>query len=300
MTNQLGWASPFYLIGSAGTLWFCLWVYLVYNSPDEHPRISKVIKQFICYRLAPLSPFTLQAELAYLKANVKSNRLRKLPPAPYLEIIKTKGFWAIQLSLLGSAWGNYTMMTSTPLYLNNVQHFSLSTVNRARENVPVRSDPVSPYFSQNGGLSALPYVCMYLMSFPVSYTADRLVNSGKFRTITIRKLFTIMGLGGPALALVWLAFVECDRVQAVLALCLASGLNSGKYAGTQMNFYDMSPNYAGSILGISNTGGSAMGFISPIVTGALTDDKVRVKLHYISRRASQLVFNPGTCISKPS
>jgi MFS family permease len=113
---------------------------------------------------------------------------------------------------------------------------------------------------------------MYVMSFPVSYTADRLVNSGRFRTITIRKLFTIMGLIGPSLSLVWLAFVGCNSTQAILALCLASGLNSGKYAGTQMSFYDMSPNYAGTILGIANTAGSATGFISPIVTGALTQE----------------------------
>jgi predicted MFS family arabinose efflux permease len=109
MTHELGWNSPFYLVGAAGTVWFAGWIFLCYNSPDEHPRISA-------------------EELEYLKANVRSNRLTKLPSAPYLEIIKTRGFWAIQLSLLGSAWGNFTLMTSTPLYLNNIQHFSLSEV----------------------------------------------------------------------------------------------------------------------------------------------------------------------------
>ena len=42
MTNMIGWASPFYLIGGVTCVWFGFWTYLVHNSPDEHPRISQV------------------------------------------------------------------------------------------------------------------------------------------------------------------------------------------------------------------------------------------------------------------
>ena len=37
---------------------------------------------------------------------------------------------------------------------------------------------------------------------------------------------------------------------------------------------DMSPNYAGTILGISNTIASSAGFVSPIVTGYITEGQV--------------------------
>ena len=63
-----------------------------------------------------------------MKANITS-RGKKLPIAPYWEILKTKGYWGLQIVLLGSMWGNYTMWTAIPLYLNNIQHFSLKAVN---------------------------------------------------------------------------------------------------------------------------------------------------------------------------
>ncbi|GFS80152.1 vesicular glutamate transporter 1 [Nephila pilipes] len=35
-----GWPSAFYLMGSAGFVWFVFWVFLVFESPAKHPRIS--------------------------------------------------------------------------------------------------------------------------------------------------------------------------------------------------------------------------------------------------------------------
>ena len=53
---------------------------------------------------------------------------RKLPPAPYFEMLKTRGFWALQLAVIGALWGNFTLWRLTPLYLSNIHHFSLSAV----------------------------------------------------------------------------------------------------------------------------------------------------------------------------
>ena len=103
-------------------------------------------------------------------------------------------------------------------------------------------------FFQNGGLSALPYLCMYVMSFPVSYTADLLVNSGRVSLTNIRRIFTLIGLGGPSVMFVALAFVGCDSTLAIVALCASLALSSGKFAGHSQNSQDMSPNYAGTKL----------------------------------------------------
>lgn len=35
-----GWPATFYFFGLIGVVWFVFWVFLVYNSPQEHPRIS--------------------------------------------------------------------------------------------------------------------------------------------------------------------------------------------------------------------------------------------------------------------
>ena len=86
---------------------------------------------------------------------------------------------------------------------------------------------------------------MYVMSFPVSYTADLLVNSGRLSITNIRRVFTLIGLGGPSIMFVVLAFVGCDSTLAIVALCGSLALSAGKFAGHSQNSQDMSPNYAG-------------------------------------------------------
>ena len=43
LANYLGWESIFYTLGAAILVWFVLWVFLVYNDPEEHPRIQEVL-----------------------------------------------------------------------------------------------------------------------------------------------------------------------------------------------------------------------------------------------------------------
>ena len=86
-------------------------------------RITQDYNPYIFTRLLKL----LQEELAYLGAHLKLDEV-KLPVAPYLEILKTRGFWALQFTWLFALWGNFTLWTVIPLYLNNIQHFSLNAV----------------------------------------------------------------------------------------------------------------------------------------------------------------------------
>ena len=71
-----------------------------------------------------------------------------------------------------------------------------------------------------------------------------------------------------------LAFVGCDSTLAIVALCVVSALNAGKYAGQMMACHDMSPNYAGSLAGLTSALGNATGFLSPFITGLLTNEQV--------------------------
>ena len=129
MTEHYGWESCFYLVGSLTCIWFAFWICLVHNSPEEHPRISEEINYLglmLRYSKVPL----FQEEMAYMKANIPP-RKSKLPRVPVLDIMKTRGFWGFLFAHLGSMWGNFTMWTSIPLYLNNIQHFSLKAVRKA-------------------------------------------------------------------------------------------------------------------------------------------------------------------------
>lgn len=42
-----GWPLTFYVPGAVGVLWLVAWVFLVYDTPSDHPRISEDEKRYI-------------------------------------------------------------------------------------------------------------------------------------------------------------------------------------------------------------------------------------------------------------
>lgn len=41
------WENVFHFCAIAGTIWFSLWMYFVYDSPEQHPRIHEKEKEYI-------------------------------------------------------------------------------------------------------------------------------------------------------------------------------------------------------------------------------------------------------------
>ena len=84
---------------------------------------------------------------------------------------------------------------------------------------------------QNGFISALPYLCMFLASFLFGWISDWM-NSRKFLSYSkTKKLMNTISQMGPALGLVGLSFVGCDRTLAIVWLCISIGLNAACYSG---------------------------------------------------------------------
>ena len=42
LADEFGWEWIFYFFGAAGCAWFVLWAFFCFESPSEHPRITKV------------------------------------------------------------------------------------------------------------------------------------------------------------------------------------------------------------------------------------------------------------------
>ena len=142
-------------------------------------------------------------------------------------------------------------------------------------------------------MSAIPYLLMWIFSNVCGFLSDYLISRNYVSLLTARRLFQGVGNYGPMLGMIWLCFVECDTTQAILALCLGTGLNGGVYSGFQVNHVDLSPNYSGTLMGITNTLANICGFVSPYVTGAITKDNVRgaicTCLSFSKRYCSSLV-----------
>ena len=136
MAEKFGWESVFYTFGTAGCVWFIFWVFLIFDDPNSHPRISQVHKYFTLY------PFwsqvvhenyyhgnMFQEEKEYIETNLAASTKRpsRMFP-PMRQLLMSPPFLVIVLVHFGNNWANYTLMSGTALFLANIHHFDLAAV----------------------------------------------------------------------------------------------------------------------------------------------------------------------------
>lgn len=130
---------------------------------------------------------------------------------------------------------------------------------------------------QNALLSALPYFAMMVMSMILSPFADWMNNKKILKVEFSRKLFNTIGLWGPMIALIALAYVT-SKTLAVTLVTVAVGINAATYLGFQINHLDLAPNHSGTLMGITNASANIMSIIAPLLVGFVLNDAVRMKL----------------------
>ena len=73
-------------------------------------------------------------------------------------------------------------------------------------------------------------------------------------------------------------------LKAIAAMVVTATLTAGKVSGYVVNIGDLSPNYAGTLMGISNTIANIPGFLAPLVNGVIIGEKVtKTLLRFITR-----------------
>lgn len=66
------------------------------------------------------------------------------------------------------------------------------------------------------------------------------------------------------------SYADCDKVLVVTLFTIAMGFMGTFYPGMKVNPLDLSPNYAGSIMAVTNGIGAITGVIAPYVVGVMT------------------------------
>lgn len=102
LSHSYGWESAFYVTGALPILWFVAWWFLVFDSPDKHPRIDEEEKNTIMDSL----------EQADYHAEVR--------PVPWMDILKSKPFWGLMVADCTGTWGVFTLLNSIPLYIKEI------------------------------------------------------------------------------------------------------------------------------------------------------------------------------------
>ncbi|XP_045108565.1 putative inorganic phosphate cotransporter [Portunus trituberculatus] len=240
--EMLGWEAVFYVTGASSLAWCILWYFCMYNDPKDHPRIS-------------------QEELKYIKGTKKtylkesSHWSLSSPPSasvPWLSLAKSLPVWAIIAGEIGNSFGYTVYFSYLPTYIENVVGVSLS---------------------QNGILSALPFLARYLGGVVFSSTGECLLARGKLTVITARRAFSVVAMIGPALMLLAVSFSGCDPGLAVSLLCLGFFFNGAITIGVFANKAEVSLHFAGTVSGLGNMSANVMSFVVPLVVGAITNNQ---------------------------
>ncbi|XP_065574640.1 sialin-like isoform X2 [Artemia franciscana] len=236
LAGKLGWAWVFYIQGIMSLVWCVLWIFLVFDSPLTHKFINPVEKQFL------IDSMNLKAVPA---DGVKKQKV----PVPWLDVLKSMPFWAIAVAHTCGNWGWYMFLVELPTYMKQILRFDIA---------------------ENASLSALPYLAMWVFSIILSSIMDKLRKDGIIDQTAARKICTGISSLLPAICLVAVSFSGCNRPAAVALMTVGVMFVSGMYCGHLTNHVDIAPNYAGTLMALTNTVATVPGFIVPIFVGELT------------------------------
>lgn len=168
---------------------------------------------------------------------------------PWLSILTSLPLWSIVIAHFSYNWTFYTLLTLLPSYMKDVLRFNIQ---------------------EDGYLSALPYFGCWACMMIVGQLADYLRQNQLLTTIAVRKIWTLIGMLGPAVFLVAAGYTGCNYKLAVALLTISSTLGGFNMSGFSINHLDIAPSYAGILLGITNSFATIPGMVGPVIAKSLT------------------------------
>ncbi|CAL1293103.1 unnamed protein product [Larinioides sclopetarius] len=104
---ELGWSGSFYIMGGVGIFHAALVIVLLYETPQDHPKISST-------------------ELLYLSDDEEKNASNDTPKTPWRKILTSIPFYALLIGLLGQYWCFSYFWTVHSTFLGTIQHFPIT------------------------------------------------------------------------------------------------------------------------------------------------------------------------------
>lgn len=183
-------------------------------------------------------------ERDYIKANTVAPR--PVDAVPWKQLLSKAPVWALILSHFCHNWGTFILLTWMPSYYNQVLGMDLL---------------------KSGFYSVLPWITMAVSANAAGLLADTLIQRGTSITL-VRKVMQTIGFLGPAIFLTQLGKVH-TATGAVLCMMASQGLDAFSQSGLYSNHQDIGPQYAGVLLGMSNSAGVLAGVLGTAATGMI-------------------------------
>ena len=270
---RLGWQSVFYIYALLGGVWLVDWAnrgcgILTRIEAEKQRRMDAAAAGPAAAEIAGGAPPPAAAAAGAAheeqdEEEEQEEEEEEAAPAassiPWRSFFASKHVWAIICAHFCFNWGYYTLLAWLPSFFEGAIGLNLA---------------------QTTVLSILPYICMSGMSAIVGPTADWLISRRGWSTTTVRKLAQGISFVVPSCIMLLVSALLpatpaaatpllCVQIEALL--CIAFACWTCSRAGLYCNHQDLSPKYAGILLGITNTAGALPGIIGVWCVGLTLD-----------------------------
>ncbi|XP_029040593.2 putative inorganic phosphate cotransporter [Osmia bicornis bicornis] len=229
------WKWIFYIEGLLCLIWCTAWWIMIADTPEEQTRfISQEEKDYI-----------LESQGHHGHNGEHNEKL----PVPWGEVLRSKPFMAILIAHFCSNFGWYMLLIELPTFMNQILKFDMSS---------------------NAGLSSMPFLCMWFFTMILSKSLAIMQDKGLITVTGSRKIATLLSSVIPMICLIGVSYVGCNRTLAVALMTIGVTCIGGMYSGFLANHIDIAPNFAGTLVAITNCVATIPGFVVPIFVGKLT------------------------------
>ncbi|RXG53238.1 putative inorganic phosphate cotransporter [Armadillidium vulgare] len=253
LTRAVGFVFHANNIGSSLTLMLCGyiisllgWEYVFYIS-GSIASLCLVIWIFFFFDTPEKHPRISPQEKSYINEALKERKFRKKPDSvPIRKMLKSLPIWAATFAHGGSMCGLNLLVTQLPIYMSSI---------------------IGVNIRKNGILSALPFISRLIGSNASSWLLHFIKKKCHWKLKTLRLVATTIG---PGVSYLLVGYVGCSQWSAILLFTLGSALNGLATSGYLCSYIDITSNFSGTALGISNVYASLNSMIVPVTIGALT------------------------------
>ena len=210
-----------------------------------------VVWYLFCYSSPGTHPCISKTERQYWESVTGTGNVAR-PPAPWGQILTSVPVWAMVIAGFAQAWGFFTIQTCVPLYMYDVLGFNMT---------------------KNGLFSGLPFLVLVVFDPLSAFLTDWLRAPGRLSTNVVRKSFVLIGFVISCLSFIFIMYTGCNRVLAVMFLCLAVSGAVMSLTNIITNVHDLAPLHAGKLIALGMAGVSMAGIGGPLVVGELTHQR---------------------------
>ncbi|CAJ0566239.1 unnamed protein product, partial [Mesorhabditis spiculigera] len=209
-----GWPAIFYLSALVSLLVMFFWLPFGADKPSKQCCISERERLFV------------ESRIACESIGKRTDRSRRVP---YRAMLRSKPLWASVLAMVCHEYPLVIMLQFLPNYLRDVLEFQPT---------------------ENGIISALPMLCLFLSKTFTSSLSSYLIVQREFDKTTVCKVFNGIASAGLSICIGIVPFFKKDHAAlAVLSLCAAMFSAGMHTPGVQTALVQLAPPFSGIITG---------------------------------------------------